>query len=124
MKNAHIEHKMVEDVPAAARPHMAAMSAYAASIHNDLEQDNLAATIPKVTAVKKEMEDMLPLLTDPIQQEMYQYLLIPWITKLELDVNNGKVSKQLYEQYYAFKNAILKTGLRLIAKEKLTAVTA
>lgn len=98
------------EVPPAARPDMEAMSKVAASIQADIQNNNLQATIPKVTVVKKLMEKMLPKLTDTVQHEMYEYLLIPWITKLEKDCQNGLVSKHLYDVYYAFKNAILDTG--------------
>lgn len=111
---------MLEDVPEAAQPYMAAMAAAAASIHDDIDNNNLQATIPKVTAVRKEMEAMLPTLTNPVQKEMYQYLLLPWIRKLEVDVNNGKATKRTYDVYYTFKSAILRAGMRFKTQETPT----
>lgn len=97
-------------MPEAARADMEEMSKVAASIQDDIHNNQLEATIPKVTAVKELMEKMLPALTDTVQHEMYEYLLIPWITKLEKDVQTDLLSKHLYDVYYAFKNAIMDTG--------------
>lgn len=110
MKNSHLEHKYSAEVPEAARADMEEMSKVAASIQEDIKNYKLKATIPKVTAVKKLMEKMLPKLTDKVQHEMYEYLLIPWITKLEEDVQTDLLSKHLYDVYYAFKNAIMAVG--------------
>lgn len=110
IENSHLEHKYSYEVPEAAQADMEEMSKIAATIQDDIHNNDLQATIPKVTAVKNLMEKMLPKLTDTVQHEMYEYLLIPWITKLEKDVQNGLVSKQLFDVYYAFKNAIMAVG--------------
>lgn len=110
MTNSHIEHKYSMEVPPAARPIMEEMSKYAAQVQKNVENNDLSAILPLIPIVKNLMKKMLPLLTDTVQHEMYEYLLIPWITKLEIDANNGLMSKHLMDVYYAFKNAILKVG--------------
>lgn len=110
MTNSKIEHKYAGEVPPDAQPLMEEMSKYAAQVQKDIENNDLQATLPLIPIVKNLMKQMLPKLKDPVQHEMYEYLLIPWITKLDIDAHNGLLSKHLFDVYYAFKNAILKVG--------------
>lgn len=110
MTNSKIEHKYSMEVPEAARPLMEEMSKYAAEVQEHYQKNDLEPVLPLIGIVKNLMEEMLPKLTDPVQHEMYEYLLIPWISKLEIDANNGLMSKHLMDVYYAFKNAIMAVG--------------
>lgn len=110
MTNSKIEHKYSMEVPEAARPLMEEMSKYAAEVQEHYQKNDLKPVLPLIGIVKNLMKEMLPKLTDPVQHEMYEYLLIPWISKLEIDANNGLMSKHLMDVYYAFKNAIMAVG--------------
>lgn len=105
---------MIPDVPKGARTDLAQLSKIAGTIAGYRKDgDAVQKTFPLVVDAEDLMKNMVTKLTDPLQHEVVEDALLPWVELLDRNDKEGKTTWTSFGEYYIIKNAVLEALLQL-----------
>lgn len=122
-KDAQIEHSIVKNLPADAQPHMAIIANLADIVAIDRKNNNLQAVSPLVGIAEEQVDEMLPSITNSLEHEVLQSVLLPWLENLGREFKSGKATWTTLSQYYGMKNGVLEALLNTLKEAAPTGPT-
>lgn len=70
---------------------------------------------PLIDDGKIQMKDILAAITDPLEREVLQYVLLPWLSNVDNLDKQGKLTFKDIGDYFGIKNAVLEELKKLEA---------
>lgn len=106
-ENQELESEMAEKMPEEAKQHMIRLSEIAGEVADEIKANDFTDFEPLLEDGKAQVEEMLPYIKDPLEYDVLDDAMRPWLGSLSDNYYAGKMTPTTLGSYYAIKNAIM-----------------